>query len=102
MKSGMTMTTPLVSEETTVPDPPVPIGSGSIFSIFNRSLHSAANFPIDDSVHQFIRKNFPKTSVSEWNSWTWQIKNCIHTAERLKEIFGESYENVISTLPENH
>jgi len=102
MKSEMTMTTPLVSEETSVPDPPVPIVSGSIFSIFKRGLRSSANFPCDESVYQFIRKNFPKTSVSEWNSWTWQIKNSIHTAERLKEIFGESYENVISSLPENH
>lgn len=102
MKSEMTMTTPLVSEETSVPDSPVPIVSGSIFSIFNRSLRPSANFPCDDSVYHFIRMNFPKTSVSEWNSWTWQIKNSIHTAERLKEIFGESYENVISSLPDNH
>ena len=102
MKSEMTMTTPLVSEETSVPDSPVPIVSGSIFSIFNRSLRPSANFPCDDSVYHFIRKNFPKTPVSEWNSWTWQIKNSINTAERLKEIFGESYENVISTLPDNH
>lgn len=102
MKSETTMITPLVSEETSVPDSPVPIVSGSIFSIFNRSLRSSANFPCDESVPQFIRKNFPKTSLSEWNNWTWQIKNSIHTAERLKEIFGESYENVISSLPDNH
>ena len=102
MKSGMTMTTPDVSEETSASDSPIPIVSGSIFSIFNRSMRSTANFPCDESVHRFIRKNYPKTSVSDWNSWTWQIKNSIHTAERLKEIFGESYENVISTLPENH
>jgi len=73
MKSEMTMTTPLVSEETSVPDSPVPIVSGSIFSIFNRSLRPSANFPCNDSVYHFIRKNFPKTSISEWNSWTWQI-----------------------------
>ena len=102
MKSEMTMTTPQVSEETSASDSPVPIASGSIFSIFNRSLRSSPNFPSDESVHHFIRKNFPKTSVSDWNSWTWQIKNSIHTAERLKEIFGESYDNVISSLPENH
>jgi len=102
MKSGTTMTTPDISEETSASDSPVPIVSGSIFSIFSRSMRSTANFPCDESVHRFIRKNYPKTSVSDWNSWTWQIKNSIHTAERLKEIFGESYENVISTLPENH
>ena len=102
MKSGTTLTMPLVSEETSAADSPVPIVSGSIFSIFNRSLHTKANFPCDESVHQFIRKNFPKTSVNDWNSWTWQIKNSIQTAERLKEIFGEKYDNVISSLPENH
>lgn len=102
MKTGMTVTTPLVSDETSASESPVPIVSGSIFSIFNRTLRSNANFPCDESVHHFIRKNFPKTSVNDWNSWTWQVKNSIHTAERLKEIFGESYENVISSLPENH
>jgi lysine 2,3-aminomutase len=102
MKSGMTVTTPQVSDEASASESPVPIGSGSIFSIFNRSLRSSPSFPGDESVHQFIRKNFPKTSLREWNSWTWQIKNSIHSAERLKEIFGESYENVISSLPENH
>jgi len=102
MKSGMTVITPLVSEETSAQESPVPIGSGRIISIFNRSLHATANFPCDESVHHFICKNYPNTSVSDWNSWTWQIKNCINTAERLKEIFGESYENVISSLPENH
>ena len=102
MKTGMTVTTPLVSDETSASESPVPIVSGSIFSIFNRTLRSGSNFPCDESVHHFIRKNFPKTSVNDWNSWTWQVKNSIHTAERLKEIFGESYENVISSLPENH
>ena len=102
MKSGMTVIMPLVSEETSASDSPVPILSGSIFSMFNKSLRPTANFPCDESVHHFIRKNYPKISVRDWNSWTWQIKNSIHTAERLKEIFGESYENVISSLPENH
>ncbi|MCX6238662.1 MAG: KamA family radical SAM protein [Bacteroidia bacterium] len=102
MKTGMTVTSPIVSEEISASESPVPIGPGGIFSIFNRSLHPTANFPCDESVHFFIRKNYPKTSVRDWNSWNWQIKNSIHTAERLKEIFGESYENVISSLPENH
>lgn len=102
MKSGMTVITPLVSEETSASDFPVPIVPGRIFSIFNRSLRSTASFPCDESVHHFIRKNYPKTSIRDWNSWTWQLRNSIHTAERLKEIFGETYENVISSLPENH
>lgn len=98
----MTVITPLVSEETPASDSPVPIVTGRIFSMFNRNRRSNANFPCDDSVHYFIRKYYPKTSIKDWNSWTWQIKNSICTAERLKEIFGESYENVISSLPENH
>ena len=98
----MTAITPQVSDEISAADSPVPIVSGRIFSIFNRSLRSKANFPCDESVHQFIKKNFPKTSVGDWNSWSWQLKNSIETAERLKEIFGESYENIISSLPENH
>ena len=102
MKSGNSMITPLVSEETTAPDYPVPIGSGRIFNLFNSRLRKATDFPSDESVFNFIKKNYPKTSIKEWNNWNWQIKNSIHTAERLKEIFGEAYENVISTLPENH
>ncbi len=101
MKSGTTSTTPSVSEETSAPDSPVPIVSGSIFSIFKKGLHAGATFPCDESVRQFILRNYPKSSVNDWNSWTWQVNNSIHTAERLREIFGESYENVISSLPEN-
>jgi len=102
MKTGLTVTTSMDSVEELTTDSPVPIVSGSLFSIFNRSIRSSTIFRCDESVNHFIRKNFPKTSVRDWNSWTWQIKNSIDTAERLKEIFGESYENVISTLPENH
>jgi lysine 2,3-aminomutase len=102
MKTGITVIKTIVPEETSVTDSRESISSGGIFSIFNRSLHSAANFPGDESVHHFIKKNYPKTSVNDWNSWTWQLKNSIDTAERLKEIFGESYDNVISSLPENH
>ncbi len=102
MKSGTTVTKPQVSEETMASDSPIPIVSGSMFSIFNSSLNSSVDFPSGESVHLFMRKNFPGTTLSDWNSWIWQIKNSIHSAERLKEIFGESYENVISSLPENH
>jgi lysine 2,3-aminomutase len=102
MKSGKRVNTPLVSEETSASDIPVPIVPKGKFSMFKNGSGSTANFTCDESVHEFIRKNYSKTSVREWNSWTWQIKNSIQTAERLKEIFGETYENVISSLPENH
>lgn len=102
MKSGKRINTPLVSEETSASDIPVPIVPKGKFSIFKIGTGATAHFTCDESVHEFIRKNYPKASVRDWNSWTWQIKNSIQTAERLKEIFGETYENVISSLPENH
>jgi len=46
--------------------------------------------------------NYPKATISDWNNWNWQLRNSIFTAERLKEIFGDRYINVISSLPRNH
>ena len=102
MKTGNSVNTPLVSEEASTADSPVPILRGRIFTLFNNSLPTSPNFPLDQTVNLFIQKNYPGATQRDWNNWNWQVKNSIHTAERLKEIFGESYENVISTLPENH
>lgn len=98
----MLVITPIVSEETSASDFKVPRVSGKIFSMFNSKFRSGTSFPCDESVQEFIRKNYARTSIGDWNSWTWQIKNSIQTAERLKEIFGERYENVICSLPEDH
>lgn len=102
MKTGNTVITATVSEETSPPDPPVPIVQGRVPTILDNSLLTAPNFPSHGSVSGFIEKNFPGASLKEWNNWNWQVKNSIQTAERLKGIFGGSYENVINQLPENH
>jgi lysine 2,3-aminomutase len=102
MKTGNTVITPLVSEEASTSESPVPIVPRGIFTLFNNSLHNSQTFPCDGSVSSFINKYYPETNERDWNNWNWKIKNSIYTSERLKEIFGESYENVISSLPENH
>jgi lysine 2,3-aminomutase len=102
MKSEMTIVQNTVSNDASTSDSAVPPAPGGMFNRFNISLRSNKNFPHDKSVNTFIKSNFPGTTIHDWNNWNWQIKNSIHTAERLKEIFGEAYENVINTLPENH
>ena len=68
----------------------------------NKNRLSVLSFPYDKSVLQFIAKNYPHTTIHEWNNWNWQIKHSIDSANRLKEIFGEFHDNVISSLPEDH
>ena len=98
----MTLKIPAFSEETADAYSPVPIAISGGQSPFEKNLHSTSHFVCDESVHQFISTNFPNTTLKEWNNWNWQLKNSIHTAGRLKEIFREPVENVISLLPENH
>lgn len=102
MKSEMTIVNTTMNSEAALSDSAVPPEPGGILDLNNLNLHSNAKFPHDKSVNTFIKKNFPGTTIHDWNSWNWQIKNSIHTEERLKEIFGEAYENVIDTLPKNH
>jgi len=68
----------------------------------DRNRLSVTSFPYDESILQFIAKNYPQTTINEWNNWNWQIKHSIDSADRLKEIFGEFHENVISLLPADH
>ncbi len=102
MKSGMTLKIPAFSEERAGAYAPVPVAISSGQSLFEKNPHPTIRFVCDESVHQFISTNFPNTTLKEWNNWNWQLKNSIHTAGRLKEIFREPVENVISLLPENH
>lgn len=102
MKSKMTFVNTTVAGDTVTSDSAVPPEPGGIFDRINFSLRSNTNFPHDKSVNTFIKNNFPRTTIHDWNNWNWQIKNSIYTAERLKEIFGEAYENIINTLPLNH
>ena len=101
MKSEVTFVS-AATGESAAPDTAIPPEPGGIFNFKNLRLGTNTKFPFDRSVNAFIKHNFAGTSIHEWNNWNWQVKNSIHTAERLKEIFGEAYENVISTLPENH
>ena len=102
MKSEMTVVSVIKSGDGTSPDSPVPPEPGGIINLKYLKLTLNSKFPHDSSVHSFIKNNFPGATIHDWNNWNWQIKNSIHSAERLKEIFGEAYENVISTLPQNH
>jgi lysine 2,3-aminomutase len=101
MKSEITVVS-AESGEGTSPDSPVPPEPGGIFDLNHLKLTLNSRFPHDPSVLSFMRVNFPGSTLHDWNNWNWQLKNSIHTAERLKEIFGEAYENIINTLPENH
>jgi lysine 2,3-aminomutase len=83
-------------------DSAVPPEPGGLLNLNKLKFNLYAKFPHDKSVASFIKNNFPGASFHDWNNWTWQVRNSIHTAERLREIFGEAYENVINTLPENH
>ena len=89
-------------EENSTVASPMGISPGRSHAVPGEIPLSFSSFPYHQSVPCFILKNYPETSLNEWNSWNWQIKNSIDSADRLKEIFGEAYENVISSLPENH
>jgi len=102
MKSEMTVVSAIGSSDGTGSDSPVPPEPGGLINLNNLTLQSNAKFPHDISVEPFMRANFPGATIHDWNNWNWQIKNNIHTAERLKEIFGEAYENIINSLPQNH
>ncbi len=102
MKIGVKLKTPVDGEERSTEAFPFPMVPGIKQFIPERPRQSVNSFPCDASVHHFIKKNFSQTTIQEWNNWNWQIKNSICTAERLKGIFGETYENVISSLPEDH
>jgi len=98
----MTVVSAIGSSDGTGSDSPVPPEPGGLINLNNLTLQSNAKFPHDISVEPFMRANFPGATIHDWNNWNWQIKNNIHTAERLKEIFGEAYENIINSLPQNH
>jgi lysine 2,3-aminomutase len=101
MKSETTVVSTITSEAATT-DSAVPSEPGGIIDLKHLKLYSNSKFPLDKSVNTFIKNNFQGTSIHDWNNWNWQIKNSIHTSERLRQIFGEAYENIINTLPENH
>ncbi len=101
MKTEMTFVNTTTGESSSS-DPSVPPEPGGRPDLTNLKLHSNLKFPYDKSVIPFIKKYFPGTTIHNWNNWNWQIRSSIHTAERLREIFGEAHENVINALPSNH
>ena len=101
MKSEMTVVAN-VTGDAQASDSAVPPEPGGLLNLNNLKFSLNAKFPHEKSVVSFIKNNFPGASLHDWNNWNWQVRNSIHTAERLREIFGEAYENVINTLPENH
>jgi lysine 2,3-aminomutase len=101
MKSEISVATSITGDAS-ASDSAVPPEPGGLLNLNNLKFSLNAKFPHDKSVISFIKNNFPGASLHDWNNWNWQVRNSIHTAERLKEIFGEAYENVINTLPENH
>lgn len=102
MKSEMNVVSAKSSSDGTSSDSPVPPEPGGILDLNILTLELNARFPHDTSVGAFIKQNFHGATIHDWNNWNWQIKSSIHTSERLKQIFGEAYENIISALPENH
>jgi lysine 2,3-aminomutase len=56
----------------------------------------------DDTIIEFIENNYPNTTITQWNDWTWQIKNSITKSEDLIQILGKKKENIILNIPTNH
>ena len=56
----------------------------------------------DDTIIEFIKTNYPDTTITQWNDWKWQIKNSITKSEDLIQILGKKKENIIFNIPDNH
>ena len=50
----------------------------------------------------FIDEHFRGTSLEEWYSWEWQIKNGITDAEHLVELLGKKKNDIIFNMTKNH
>jgi lysine 2,3-aminomutase len=58
-------------------------------------------FPTDQTVLPFIEKNFPGTTLREWNNWHWQVKNSITNKLQLQAILGKD-EEALQAMPKKH
>lgn len=58
-------------------------------------------FPTDQTVLPFIEKNFPGTTLREWNNWHWQVKNSITNKLQLQTILGKD-EEALQVMPKKH
>lgn len=53
---------------------------------------------------EFFHRFFPKTGISQWNDWKWQLQNSFTTIEVVSKVMKLSEEEIaaISKLKENH
>lgn len=51
-----------------------------------------ADFVISTRVEAFRRQFFPRTTVTEWNDWKWQLRNRIKDAATLSRMFALSLD----------
>jgi lysine 2,3-aminomutase len=56
----------------------------------------------DDETIEFIKNNYPDTTITQWNDWKWQIRNSITKSEDLIQILGKRKENIILNIPNDH
>lgn len=45
---------------------------------------------LNDDTTEFIENNYPDTTITQWKSWKWQIRNSITSYKDLQRIFGSS------------
>lgn len=45
-------------------------------------------FPISERSLKFLAKQYPGTSVAEWNDWKWQVRNRIRSLEIVEKIIN--------------
>ena len=87
MKTGNTVIPPLVSEESSTSESPVPIVPRGIFTLFNNSLQNSQSFPCDASVSRFLNKNYPSFLTEYDNLLKYSTKRrsqiCFNTLQWL-------------------
>ena len=57
---------------------------------------------LNDDVTEFIKNNYPDTTIDQWNDWKWQVRNSITKSADLISILGKKNEDTILNMPENH
>ena len=54
------------------------------------------------NIEKFIEENYTETTIEDWYSWKWQIKNSITSTEKLIKLLGKKKNGTIINMPENH
>jgi len=50
---------------------------------------------------EFLKKNFPSASETDWSDWRWQVRNSFTSLKKLEEVFHLS-SNELNSGNENH